>query len=712
MEILMLRRGAGSGDPNAAERMVSSPTASATVVCNFWKDFELESFRGRLDEQGLAIAEHQESSLKSRRKLAETTRDFKRHAAPEVVADVGPLLKSYQEEIDRLTSRAKFGESAFLDVYQRLYEAPDPAPALNSALGTASRAAELEAQTRKMAQELAEYKSESNQLKNQDLTIRKLEERIRSLDAQLEEKDRQLGEAKEHAAAESDARALAEMQERESALTEALGEARASLANMQRLHQVTQNQLFSMQARTEDERAGMQSEMEIATAEMDRAHQRLVALEREKEVLLSQAGGAPAAVAEDERKRAAEDQLRNELHTQRELASRLHAEVAALQQTLEGEQATWQSRCEGLRSALQAQEAHAAALEQEISTRPTAKQVDELRQTIRILQAVGYNAMEAEDRHDGQNGASSTPLGQAGSLEALLLEKNRHLEHELTMARLKVAEATGEAEAASASAAELSAEVAAQKALIARLEEDLLAAEKQADGGKASRTGEEGCSGRDMDGLLDESGEAGGSGRTMVGVLVSQRDRFRKRAQELEEELAQARAESSGLRQDLEASRADNVALVERLRYVQGYQAQTRRKGDMEKGEVETRYASAYEEKLNPFSDFRTRERETRRRQMHVADRVMFEFGQIISGSRFARLFVFAYILFLHFLIFWVLARWSHRHSGQVLCAGGAAPDAAHALGGAVHAVRSAMHTGSDIPIDASFHQATLSTGA
>lgn len=40
------------------------------------------------------------------------------------------LLKSYQEEVDRLTQRARAGEAAFLDVYQRLYEAPDPSPAL------------------------------------------------------------------------------------------------------------------------------------------------------------------------------------------------------------------------------------------------------------------------------------------------------------------------------------------------------------------------------------------------------------------------------------------------------------------------------------------------------------------------------------------------------------------------------------------------------
>ena len=60
--------------------------------------------------------------------------DFRKGASAEVVKEVGQLLKSYQEEIDRLTARAKLGESAFLDVYQRLYEAPDPAVALMAGL--------------------------------------------------------------------------------------------------------------------------------------------------------------------------------------------------------------------------------------------------------------------------------------------------------------------------------------------------------------------------------------------------------------------------------------------------------------------------------------------------------------------------------------------------------------------------------------------------
>jgi septation ring formation regulator EzrA len=52
----------------------------------------------------------------------------------------------------------------------------------------------LEAVAAKLAGELAEYKAESKELRNQEHTIRKLEDRVRSLDSQLEEKVRVLAE--------------------------------------------------------------------------------------------------------------------------------------------------------------------------------------------------------------------------------------------------------------------------------------------------------------------------------------------------------------------------------------------------------------------------------------------------------------------------------------------------------------------------------------
>jgi len=65
--------------------------------------------------------------------------------------------------------------------------------------------------------------------------------------------EEQLEQAVSNAAAETDAKLVQEMQQREEALSNALLEARASLGNMQRLHQASQNQLFTIQSQTEEQ---------------------------------------------------------------------------------------------------------------------------------------------------------------------------------------------------------------------------------------------------------------------------------------------------------------------------------------------------------------------------------------------------------------------------------------------------------------------------
>lgn len=51
-------------------------------------------------------------------------------------------------------------------------------------------------------------------------------------------------------------------------------------------------------------------------------------------------------------------------------------------------------------------------------------------------------------------------------------------------------------------------------------------------------------------------------------------------------------------------------------------------------GDVESRYSKEYEEQLNPFTDFQDRERTQRRRQLNPTDRVLYEVGQMLTGSR------------------------------------------------------------------------------
>jgi hypothetical protein len=54
---------------------------------------------------------------------------------------------------------------------------------------------------------------------------------------------------------------------------------------------------------------------------------------------------------------------------------RLRSELAASQQRLADEGSAWEARCDGLRRALEAQEARSVALEQQLAAGPTAKQV-------------------------------------------------------------------------------------------------------------------------------------------------------------------------------------------------------------------------------------------------------------------------------------------------------------------------------------------------
>lgn len=84
-----------------------------------------------------------------------------------------------------LTCRSKHAESSFLELYQQLYEAPDPVAVLHGSLSAESQLTQLVAQNAKLQKELQEFQTEAKGIKNQELTIRKLEERCKTLEADL-----------------------------------------------------------------------------------------------------------------------------------------------------------------------------------------------------------------------------------------------------------------------------------------------------------------------------------------------------------------------------------------------------------------------------------------------------------------------------------------------------------------------------------------------
>jgi len=156
----------------------------------------------------------------------------------------------------------------------------------------------------------------------------------------------------------------------------------------------------------------------------------------------------------------------------------------------------------------------------------------------------------------------------------------------------------------------------------------------------------------------------------MVGVLAAQRDRLKARLAEVEGEAAAAAQGLARCRADAAAAKADNVALVEQLRFVQGYAGGARPAGaDLEAGGagVVGKYSTDYEEIVDPFNDFRAKEREARRRRMPLQDRAAFAVGSaLVSGNKVARSAIVVYALALHFVAFLVLVGFSHHQEGKI----------------------------------------------
>ncbi|CAM8972733.1 unnamed protein product [Rhodiola kirilowii] len=652
----------GGSDRDKTSSQSSSPIS---VIANYWKEFNLEKERNLLDEQGVKIAENQENSQKNRRKLAESTRDFRRASAEEKLSLFNSLLKGYQEEVDNLTKRAKFGENAFYNIYQKIFEAPDPYPALVSLAEQDMKVSELESENRKMKVELEEFRTEATHLKNQQATIRRLEERNRQLEQQMEEKVKELVEINKRSLAEENQKTLDVLKERELILQDQLRHAKESVATMQKLHELAQSQLFEYRAQSEEERASKQSEVNLLMDEVERAQTRLLSLEREKGVLRSQLQSAN----EDGENKISDtldsnSVLENSLSTKEKIISELNMELHNVETTLSKEREQHLNETKKLNALIYEKETALEEMKKELLARPTTKLVEDLRKKVKILQAVGYNSIEAEDWDVATSGE------EMSKLETLLLDKNRKMEHELTQLKVQLSEKASLLESAEGKIEELSGKVNEQQKLIQKLEDDISKGYTSKehnetlfdDWGLAESRGFE-----PSESTTDHKSVPSNQDQTsMLKVICNQRDRFRSRLQETEEEIRQLTEKIGTLTAELEKTKADNVKLYGKIRYVQDYSLEKvvsrGSRKDLESGfssDVESKYKKIYEDDINPFAAFSKKERDQRYKELGLRDKITLSSGRFLLGNKYARTIAFFYTIGLHILVFSCLYRMS-----------------------------------------------------
>eukprot|EP00897_Mesotaenium_endlicherianum_P001076 jgi/Mesen1/1096/ME000123S00274 len=696
-----------------------SAVSDAERVLHFWEELDLESKKVVLDENGVTISQNQESSTRNRKSLSDQTRAFKSGEKK----DVAPLLKSYQGEIDSLTKRAKFAETAYLNVYQMLYDAPDVVPMLKSFADVIARAAAAEQETRRYKQELEVTKKEAAAGKSLQATVRRLEERNAELEEELMVKAEEMLEERQ----EEWGKSIEELHERERSLHAQLEESRDNLASSQRLHDKAESLVFDLKSKLEDDRAGKQHELDALTEEFERAQERAAGLERLRQELEGEIErlrrGVEGGEGDDESAHAKSLlDLEDNLSSKEKLISSLHKQVQQLEHTLAAEREANEERVRQLQEECEEMHGLREALQAELGGRPTVAEVDDLRKQMRILQELVGSDVDEEwaanqDDHFGDG-------SEASIITSALKVANRKLKAEVTGAKMALAERDRQLEEAAASAVSLESQNAELQVLVNRLEDDLMKGSSNAKemlqrrdewktGGVAAvmtdlLNGPHEAEELALPGpALSSSAEAEAEEGSMLEIVVGQRERLRKRVKELEEETGRLRETIARRDGEAQQLKNDNVNLYEKIKYVEQYNRQNvpiRRLGapdivvfggagaggaskssryacfsvpdggahpdalsmSQDAGlSSEMRYRKLYEERMNPFNEFHEKEQERSYKNLRLHDKITLSGGRFFLSSNYGRLFIFFYTILLHVLIFFILYR--NMHSRTVI---------------------------------------------
>ena len=276
-----------------------------------WSRVDLSAERHvALDQQGLEIADNQEQTAQGREALKEVVRQFRAVPAEERPSKIGGVIRAFQAEVDALTHRQSSAETAFLSLYRSLDDAPDPLPVLRSAATEVRRLGEGAADADKLRQQLAEYDKEFTSLKNQDATIRRLQQQLRDVDHRS---DAAVHEAVEAALAEREGQwkeearaAAAEVQEREAAAAARLQRLEDDAREASRGRSAAEEQVFEMRAVFEQAQEAAAAEIDMMRAELERATASQLAAEKVAARLQEQAAGGQAGGQADARMRAAD----------------------------------------------------------------------------------------------------------------------------------------------------------------------------------------------------------------------------------------------------------------------------------------------------------------------------------------------------------------------------------------------------------------------
>ncbi|KAJ5872802.1 uncharacterized protein N7529_005155 [Penicillium soppii] len=689
-----------------------------------WRGIDLASTIAKLDATATDIVGQQRDALVQRKELAQKTKDYKKLDDESKLVEYKGLLKAYQSFIDLLTNQGKTSSSSFLQLYSTLSEAPDPYPLLEASVDslvlsedTVPKLNSERDQLQKSVDRLTKQQEETEKRLAEERAVRKkLEESQESKAKEIEASwEAVLAEKTNNWAAKE--KSLEEKVENQDRL---IKELKASYEVSQRLGEGE-----SQGDDSEGQRSGaITAELELVSAELEKTSLRLADVEARNEQMrleLAQAASHSSGSV------SVEDDPEY-LRLQSENSSLLR-KLDAARFDKDSERHTWEAKL------LQSERASSkAAVERDELRMRLAKvaDYDEIRRELEMIRSIEF----AGDDDEADENATTATNGDApkskdkNSLEQLLMARNKKLTEDLTLLRVSHRDIQGQLETLRTELSTSKEELEKSQALSTTLENDLLRVQEEASNafpssamsvagtyssryphsarrGASSPTSsiisgfdQSAVSANTMESI--RAGEAVGGGSGLLPMIQAQRDRFKKKNAELEEELSKLYATVKSLRQEVASLQKDNLSLYEKTRYVSTYSrgqgastsassyantpssTSVYTSADTPSGLSLDRYQSAYEARISPFAAFRGRESTRAYKRMSLPERIVFSLTRVILANRTSRNLFATYCFALHILLFVVLYMMStteiEKHSAMS-AVGSAAAAAAYGSG-------------------------------
>ncbi|XP_052802049.1 homeobox protein cut-like 1 isoform X4 [Mya arenaria] len=411
--------------------------ASVQSMLDFWKQFDLQELQKDLDTTATELASRQDESDTSRKRLVELSREFKRTTPEDIRKIVAPLLKSFQGEIDALSKRSKAAEASFLSVYKKLIDLPDPVPVLEYGLQLqkkAHRVQDLEIENKQLRETLDEYNHEFAEVKNQEVTIKQLRDRLKEGEDRIEAVAEARTKEKERELQKLFAEKERQLQETQITVSKKLGEAEQRVAALTNTLENVQSELFEVKAKYDEATSAKHDETEMIMADLERANERATAAEREAEKLKHQLTSLSEGLTEGRSRQGPHggdmeqaieilqrSNLEAELAAKEKEISQLVEDVQKLQASLQKLRENTSQQVGRLEEELSAKNKAFSILEDRLKTQ---EDYEEIKRELSVLRSVEFSGSGA-DEVDGD-------VGKSKSLEVLVLEKNKALQTENT----------------------------------------------------------------------------------------------------------------------------------------------------------------------------------------------------------------------------------------------------------------------------------------